>query len=82
MDLNYTDADLAFRDEVRAFLAEQLPADLQAKVRKHLRMSKEDYVRWHRILAAKGWVAPGWPRALLRPRSPRRWPRASMSRHR
>ncbi len=61
MDLNYTDEDLAFRDEVRAFLAANLPPDLQHKVRSHLRLSKEDSVRWHKILAAKGWVAPGWP---------------------
>jgi alkylation response protein AidB-like acyl-CoA dehydrogenase len=61
MDLNYTAEDLAFRDEVRAFLAEALPADLQQKVRKHLRLAKDDYVRWHRILAKQGWVAPGWP---------------------
>ncbi|NML60860.1 pimeloyl-CoA dehydrogenase large subunit [Massilia sp. RP-1-19] len=61
MDLNYTSEDLAFRDHVRAFLAANLPADLQQKVRKHLRMSKDDYVRWHKILARQGWVAPAWP---------------------
>ncbi|UOD28825.1 acyl-CoA dehydrogenase family protein [Massilia violaceinigra] len=61
MDLNYTSEDLAFRDQARAFLDANLPADLQQKVRKHLRMSKDDYVRWHRILATQGWVAPGWP---------------------
>ena len=61
MDLNYTSEDLAFRDQVRAFLDANLPADLQHKVRKHLRMAKIDYVRWHKILAAQGWVAPGWP---------------------
>jgi alkylation response protein AidB-like acyl-CoA dehydrogenase len=61
MDLNYTDEDLAFRDSARAFLDQNLPADLQRKVRKHLRMDKDDYVRWHRILAKQGWVAPGWP---------------------
>ena len=61
MDLNYTDEDLAFRDSVRSFLDQNLPADLQQKVRKHLRMAKDDYVRWHRILARQGWVAPGWP---------------------
>ncbi|MDN4060859.1 acyl-CoA dehydrogenase family protein [Massilia sp. YIM B02769] len=61
MDLNYSDEDLAFRDEVRAFLAANLPPDLQHKVRSHLRLSKDDSVRWHKILAAKGWVAPGWP---------------------
>ncbi|MDB5952742.1 MAG: pimeloyl-CoA dehydrogenase large subunit [Massilia sp.] len=61
MDLNYTGEDLAFRDTVRGFLDQNLPADLQRKVRKHLRMDKDDYVRWHRILAKQGWVAPGWP---------------------
>jgi alkylation response protein AidB-like acyl-CoA dehydrogenase len=61
MDLNYTEADLAFRDEVRAFLENKLPVDLQQKVRKHLRLSREDYVRWHKILHEQGWVAPGWP---------------------
>ena len=61
MDLHYTDEDLAFRDQVRAFLDSHLPKDLQAKVLKHLRLSKDDFVRWHRILAEQGWVAPGWP---------------------
>jgi len=62
MDLNYTSEDLAFRDQVRAFLDAELPSDLQRKVLDHLRLSKDDYVRWHRILARQGWVAPGWPR--------------------
>jgi len=61
MDLHYTDEDLAFRDQVRAFLDSHLPKDLQAKVLNHLRLSKDDFVRWHRILAKQGWVAPGWP---------------------
>jgi pimeloyl-CoA dehydrogenase large subunit len=61
MDLNYTGEDLAFRDSVRGFLEQNLPADLQHKVRNHLRLAKDDYVRWHRILATQGWVAPGWP---------------------
>ncbi|KQV87853.1 pimeloyl-CoA dehydrogenase large subunit [Massilia sp. Root351] len=61
MDLNYSSEDLAFRDQVRAFLEANLPADLQQKVRKHLRMSREDYVRWHQIVAKQGWVAPAWP---------------------
>jgi len=61
MDLSYTGEELAFRDSARAFLDQNLPADLQHKVRKHLRLDKDDYVRWHRILARQGWVAPGWP---------------------
>ena len=62
MDLTYTGDDLAFRDQVRAFLEAELPADLRHKVDNHLRLHKDDYVRWHRILARQGWVAPGWPR--------------------
>ncbi|WP_426176293.1 acyl-CoA dehydrogenase family protein [Massilia sp. TWR1-2-2] len=61
MDLNYSAEDLAFRDSVRSFLDQNLPADLQQKVRKHLRLAKDDYVRWHKTLAKQGWVAPGWP---------------------
>ncbi|WP_322401969.1 acyl-CoA dehydrogenase family protein [Massilia luteola] len=62
MDLTYTGDDLAFRDQVRAFIEAELPADLRHKVDNHLRLQKDDYVRWHRILARQGWAAPGWPR--------------------
>jgi alkylation response protein AidB-like acyl-CoA dehydrogenase len=62
MDLNYTSEDLAFRDQVRTFLEAELPAELRHKVLNHLRLTKDDYVRWHKILARQGWVAPGWPR--------------------
>ncbi|KQY01509.1 pimeloyl-CoA dehydrogenase large subunit [Massilia sp. Root133] len=62
MDLTYTGDDLTFRDQVRAFLEAELPADLRHKVANHLRLHKDDYVRWHRILARQGWAAPGWPR--------------------
>ncbi|MBI1772502.1 MAG: acyl-CoA dehydrogenase family protein [Burkholderiales bacterium] len=61
MDLNYTAEDLAFRDEVRTYLEANLPQDLQQKVLNHKRLSREDFVRWHKILAKKGWVATGWP---------------------
>ncbi len=61
MDLNYTAEDLAFRDEVRSYLEAHLPADLQHKVRNHKRMNREDFVRWHKILAKQGWVGTGWP---------------------
>jgi alkylation response protein AidB-like acyl-CoA dehydrogenase len=61
MDLTYTAADLAFRDMARAFLDANLPSDLQKKVRNHLRLSRQDYVRWHQIVARQGWSAPAWP---------------------
>lgn len=61
MDLNYSDDELAFRDEVRGWLQKQLPADLKHKVSEGEELNKDDYLRWHRILARQGWVAPMWP---------------------
>jgi alkylation response protein AidB-like acyl-CoA dehydrogenase len=62
MDLNYSADEIAFRDEVRGWLAANVPADLRQKVLDYQELSKEDLVRWHKILAAKGWVAPAWPK--------------------
>ncbi|MBU2944805.1 acyl-CoA dehydrogenase family protein [Shimia thalassica] len=62
MDLSYTDEEQAFRAEVRDWLAETLPRDLSEKVRLGKRMSKQDVEHWHRLLNAKGWLAPNWPK--------------------
>ena len=63
MNLNYSSEDLAFRDEVTAWLTQALPADLHDKVARYAPLSRDDLLRWHRILAHKGWVAPSWPEA-------------------
>src|SRR5436305_13135936 len=62
MDLDYSPEELAFRDEVRAWLRANLPDDLRQKMAAYAELSREDLLRWHRILAQKGWVAPWWPR--------------------
>ena len=61
MDLNFSKAELAYRDEVRTWLAANVPADLRDKVLNYSELSKDDLTRWHRILAAKGWIVPAWP---------------------
>jgi alkylation response protein AidB-like acyl-CoA dehydrogenase len=61
MDLNYSSEELAFRDEVRGWLAANLPADLRQKGADGEHYTKDDLLRWHKILAKKGWVAPSWP---------------------
>ncbi|HVR92383.1 MAG TPA: acyl-CoA dehydrogenase family protein, partial [Casimicrobiaceae bacterium] len=61
MDLNYSKEELAFRDEVSGWLADKLPADLRDKVARYAHLSRDDLLRWHKILAAKGWIAPSWP---------------------
>ena len=53
----------AFREEVRSFIRENLPEDIRAKVAdERMDLSKEDLMRWHKILAAKGWACPAWPK--------------------
>ena len=61
MELNYSAEELAFRDEVRGWLEANLPTDIRDKVVGYKGLSKDDLVRWHRILAAKGWSVPHWP---------------------
>ena len=62
MDLNWSPEDIAFREEVRAFLDEKLPKDLSDKVKRRGELTKADMERWHAILNEKGWLAPGWPK--------------------
>lgn len=61
MDLNYTDEELAFHDEVRAFLEAELPASMSNKVKTGKRLTKEDMENWHAILNRRGWLAESWP---------------------
>jgi len=60
MDMSFSPKDLAFRDEVRVFIAENYPARLRGK-RSRAGLSREDILSWHRVLYDKGWVAPQWP---------------------
>jgi alkylation response protein AidB-like acyl-CoA dehydrogenase len=61
MKLQFSDADEAFRLEVRSFVKTHLPADIKRKVELGLRLEHEDYITWFRILETRGWVTPGWP---------------------
>ncbi|MBV1951182.1 MAG: acyl-CoA dehydrogenase family protein [Cycloclasticus sp.] len=62
MDLKYTEQEQAFQQDVREFLQANYPADIQQKVAKGIALKKDDYVRWQKVLADKGWIAPGWPK--------------------
>ena len=61
MDVAFTAEELQFKKAVREFLEAEFPADTRAKVDGRVRLDKEDYVRWQRILYRKGWAAPNWP---------------------
>ena len=61
MDLSFSHDEEAFRAEVRAFIAENYPAELRGRLEEGEDWSKADYLAWHKTLARKGWVAPAWP---------------------
>ena len=61
MDLNYSQEETKFREEVHHWLKINLPEDIRQKVIGYQELTKEDYQRWHKILAAKGWSVPHWP---------------------
>ena len=60
MDLSYSEEEIAFRDEVRAFLAEKVTPEMQDKVRGKGELTKADMENWHALLNEKGWLAPNW----------------------
>lgn len=62
MDLDFSAADIAFREEVRRFIAANLTDALREKVRAGARLDKADFVAWQKVLHARGWAAPSWPR--------------------
>ncbi|WP_298437787.1 acyl-CoA dehydrogenase family protein [uncultured Jannaschia sp.] len=61
MNLDYTEDQRAFRDEVRAFLDAELPDRLTDRGRAGRALTKADHEEWHAILNAKGWLAGNWP---------------------
>lgn len=61
MQLRETPQDETFRTEVREFVAANLPTEIRDRVLNFQRVEREDYVRWQKILYARGWGAPGWP---------------------
>lgn len=61
MDLSFSPEHAAFRNDVRAFLAEAMPPDLKTKAEIDGQFGHDEVMEWHRILYRKGWVAPQWP---------------------
>jgi alkylation response protein AidB-like acyl-CoA dehydrogenase len=63
MDLDWSDEDRAFQDEVRAFLDKELTPELRRRGRgmTSVYADYETGMAWQRTLHAKGWAAPAWP---------------------
>jgi alkylation response protein AidB-like acyl-CoA dehydrogenase len=61
MDIEFSVHEQAFRQDVRAFLRDNLPKELSERITLGKRLSKEHQVQWMQILDRQGWLAPGWP---------------------
>jgi ABC-type Fe3+ transport system substrate-binding protein len=62
MDLAFTPEEQKFREEVRAWVRDNLPQDIAHKVHNALHLTREDHQRWARILGTRGWLGYGWPK--------------------
>jgi Acyl-CoA dehydrogenases len=61
MDLAFTPEEQSFREEVRAWVRDNLPQDIAHKVHNALHLTRDDMQRWAKILGQKGWLGYGWP---------------------
>src|SRR5829696_494626 len=63
MDLQWSDADTAFRDEVRTFLDEKLTSELRTagRLMTSVYADHDASMAWQQILHERGWAAPAWP---------------------
>jgi alkylation response protein AidB-like acyl-CoA dehydrogenase len=63
MDFGLSDADLAFRDEVREFLEGELTPELRraGRLMTSVYADHDASMAWQAILHRRGWAAPGWP---------------------
>ncbi|WP_188860641.1 acyl-CoA dehydrogenase family protein [Marinobacterium nitratireducens] len=61
MNIDFTEQELAFREEVRAFFREELPEQVRYKIDNGLRISRDDQVAYQKALHAKGWAGVNWP---------------------
>jgi alkylation response protein AidB-like acyl-CoA dehydrogenase len=61
MNINLSDEELAFRDEVRQFLAAEYPSNIRRKRDEGIQLTRDDMVRWQKVLNDRGWFAVNWP---------------------
>jgi len=62
VNADFTAEDLKFQKEVQDFLKAEFPQDIKHKVDNGIRLEKDDFVRWQKILNNRGWIAPNWPK--------------------
>ena len=61
MRLALSDADAAFRDEMREFFTTQIPAEIRERARNDTLKYPDDLVTAQQILNKAGLGVPNWP---------------------
>ena len=61
MNIDFSKEDLAFRDEVRDFLANKYPKHVKEKQEQGVALSKQDMIDWHKSLYDQGWAGYNLP---------------------
>ncbi|MEQ9316632.1 MAG: acyl-CoA dehydrogenase family protein, partial [Henriciella sp.] len=63
MNLTFSREEEAFREEIRAFLADKLTPELRryASRMTSVYSDRETALAWQAILVQQGWAAPSWP---------------------
>jgi pimeloyl-CoA dehydrogenase large subunit len=61
MDLRYTPEELAFREEMRGFFREKIPAEIRRKGAEGHHATPDDMILCQRIMNQHGLATPNWP---------------------
>lgn len=61
MDLDFSEAEKKFQQEVRAWLSSNVPADVIEKTQNGEMLDKALQQKWEQLLGSKGWLATTWP---------------------
>ena len=61
MNVSFSDEEVAFRDEVRAFFSDKFPSAIRDKQISGVPLEKDDFVQYQKILHTQGWSGINWP---------------------
>ena len=61
MNIDLTENEKAFQEDVRDFFRTRYPEDIRRKRNENVPLSRDDMIRWQKVLAEQGWFAVNWP---------------------
>lgn len=61
MNVTFSEAELTFREEIRAIFRDDFPEDIRRKRELGVPLEREDMVRFQQWLNERGWAGVNWP---------------------